>query len=106
LNVTAQSGTNPTLNIFVRYVDPLTGNQVRVQSRGIGTNAGGTFTEGTYTLGDFTQVTNATVLPYTDMRALTSLEMFPDDLILEWVIGGTTPSFTFSISLLGETEAT
>src|SRR5467141_1927417 len=65
LNVSAVN-TGTSLNLFVRCIDPLSGNQVRVKTRAVGVNSNGTYTEGDLSLGDFGTVT--TTVPYTEIR--------------------------------------
>jgi len=71
LDVTAQSGTTPTLNVSVDYVDPASGKTVNV--------------------GSFTQVGAATG---TETISLTAI---PEEAVISWTLGGVTPNYTFSI---------
>jgi len=73
LDVTAVSGTTPTLDVYIEAKDQLSGKYKVIWSQ-TGINAVGTFWSGVLTL------------PYKYVRA-------------RWVIGGTSPSFTFSIGL-------
>jgi hypothetical protein len=71
LDVTAASGTTPTLNVSIVTKDPISGKW--------------------FTLVSFTQATGVT----TERKPITvNLGAF---LAATWTIGGTTPSFTFSI---------
>lgn len=75
LNVSAASGTTPTLDVLVEgTVD--------------GTNW--------YTLNTFTQKTGAT----NDVALVQNI--VGDQLRVRWTIGGTTPSFTFSVVAVTE----
>ena len=71
LDVTAASGTTPTLNVFVE--DSLDG--------GVTWNSVGTFTQRTTT----------------GREAINIQTPFADQLRVRWALGGTTPSFTFSV---------
>lgn len=73
LNVTAVGGTLPTLDIFTQAPDPVSGNWTDVQN--IWTAITGT---GTY----YVNIGNLGVT---------------DSLAIRWVLGGTLPSFTFSV---------
>lgn len=72
LDVTAVSGTSPTLNVVIVTKDPISGKW--------------------FTLVSFTQATGVT----TERKVLTG--NLGADLAATWTIGGTaTPTFTFSI---------
>ncbi len=98
VTVTATSGSGQTLNVNLEYRDPATSQAtaqyVRVQTRIVGINANGVYTTGGYSLGTVDQVT----------RALTDTELLANIVRVSWVLAGSTPSFTFSVSLVGETE--
>ncbi|RSN13745.1 hypothetical protein DMH25_08110 [Streptomyces sp. WAC 01325] len=75
LNVTAASGTTPTLDVVIEdSFDGAVWNQVAA----------------------FTQKTA------TGVQALDVTGMFTDRLRVRWTIGGTTPSFTFDVKLHGK----
>jgi hypothetical protein len=75
LNVTAASGTTPTLDVVVEAtVD--------------GTNW--------YTVGTFTQKVA------TGLQVITVTNLIGNQLRARWTIGGTTPSFTFTVDALTE----
>ena len=75
LDVTAVSGTSPTLDIYVKSKDPISGKYV--------------------TIGQYAQVTaTGTWQLAIDGSVLGS------DVQFEWVLGGTSPSFTFSIGIV------
>lgn len=71
LNVTAASGTTPTLDVVIE--DTLDG--------GANWNAIGTFTQKTAAAREVINIT----IP------------FSDSLRVRWTVGGTTPSFTFAV---------
>lgn len=75
LNVSAASGTTPTLDVVIED----------------------TFDGGTTwnTVGAFTQKTA------TGAQALDVTGLFTDQLRIRWTVGGTTPSFTFDVKLYG-----
>lgn len=74
LNVTAASGTTPTLDVVIEdSFDGTTWNQVAA----------------------FTQKTAVSV------QAVDVTGLFTDQLRVRWTIGGTTPSFTFDVKLYG-----
>jgi hypothetical protein len=73
LDVTAVSGTNPTLDVYIEGKDQLSG-KYKVLFSQTGINAAGTYW---FTI---------TTLAFKYIRA-------------RWVIGGTSPSFTFSIGM-------
>ena len=74
LEVTAASGTNPTLDITVKTKDPISGEY--------------------HVIATFTQKT-------TTGREMKTLSANLGAVIAAfWVIGGTTPSFTFSIGMI------
>jgi hypothetical protein len=108
VTVTATSGSSQTLNVNLEYRDPATSQAtaqyVRVQTRIVGINAAGVYTTGGYSLGTVDQVTSTTPLPWTECRALTDTELLANIVRVSWVLAGSTPSFTFSVSLIGETE--
>lgn len=76
LAVTAASGTSPTLDVVVE--DTLDG----------GTNW--------HTVATFAQKTAA------GTEAVNITTPFSDRLRVRWTVGGTTPSFTFSVAMYGE----
>ena len=85
LNISAASGTTPTLDIKVQEKDPLTGNYLDIQNA--------SFAQKTTTGTDYialhpslTQVSNRNINAYL-VRTFRVVA----------TIGGTTPSFTFSI---------
>lgn len=79
LNVTAGSGTSPTLNVLIEdSVDD-----------GVTWNTVGTFAQ---RVGVGREVVNVTV-------------PFGDVLRVSWTIGGTTPSFTFAVDWVATTPA-
>lgn len=74
LNVTAASGTSPTLDVVIEdSFDGTTWNQVAT----------------------FTQKTAAGV------QAVDVTGLFTDQLRVRWTVGGTTPSFTFDVKFYG-----
>ncbi len=75
LNVTAASGTSPTLNVLIE--DSLDGT---------------TFN----TIGSFTQKTTVS------REVLNITTPFADRLRVSWTIAGTTPSFTFAVDVNAE----
>lgn len=78
LTVTAASGTNPTLD-------------VTLETTADGTNY--------YTVGSFTQKTGTATADAKVFGPVGSLSRW------KWTIGGTTPSFTFSISATEDRDA-
>jgi len=108
VTVTAMSGTSQTLNVDVQFRDPATsqatGQYVNVQTKIAGINANGAQTTGALGFGTFDQVTNATALPWTEMRVLTSDMGFGGVPRIAYRVGGTNPSFTFTVSVVGESE--
>ena len=76
LNITAASGTTPTLDVVVE--DTLDG--------------GATFN----TIATFTQATVAS------RQVVNFSGLFSDTIRVRWTVGGTTPSFTFSAVLYSE----
>lgn len=75
LNVTAASGTTPTLDVVIE--DSLDGTNWN-------------------TVATFTQKTAAAV------QAVDVTGLFADKLRVRWTVGGTTPSFTFDVKLYGK----
>ena len=74
LEVTAASGTTPTLDVTIKTKDPITGEY--------------------HTIATFTQKT-------TTGRELKTLSAnLGTTIAVFWTIGGTTPSFTFSIGMI------
>ena len=108
VTVTASSGTSQTLNVDVQFRDPATsqatGQYVNVQTKIMGINANGVQTTGGLSLGTFDQVTNATSLPWTEMRCVTADMGFGGIPRIAYRVGGTSPSFTFSVTVVGESE--
>ncbi len=108
VTVTASSGTSQTLNVDVQFRDPATsqttGQYVNIQTKIAGINANGAQTTGGLSFGTFDQVTSATSLPWTEMRVLTSDMGFGGIPRIGYRVGGTSPSFTFSVTIVGESE--
>ena len=77
LNVTAASGTAPTLNVLIE--DSLDGTNFN-------------------TIGTFTQRTAA------GREVINITVPFSENLRVSWTIGGTTPSFTFSVDWIVNTR--
>lgn len=75
LNVTAASGTSPTLDVVLE--DTLDGTNFN-------------------TVGTFTQRTAA------GRQVIDITGLFSDRLRVRWTIGGTTPSFTFTVNVYSE----
>ena len=73
LNITAVSGTSPTLEIVSQAKDPVSGNWAGVNTIWSGLNS--------------------TQTAYANIAGLG----LASDFAISWVIGGTTPSFTFSL---------
>jgi hypothetical protein len=73
LNVTAASGTTPTLDVVIE--DTLDGSTWN-------------------TIGTFTQATTTT------RQVINVTTPFSDTLRVRWTVGGTTPSFTFAVDWL------
>lgn len=84
INVTAASGTTPTLDVFVEGLD-----------------ANGVW----FTLWHPTQITGAIATAQSIGPGGQTPLLVPDTIRVRWVIGGTTPSFTFSISVIGQGES-
>jgi hypothetical protein len=86
LNVTADSGTSQTLDIKLENLDPLSGNVIGSP------------------LFSHTQVTNATSLPFTEMKVFadTTSIVFTPVLKLTFTLGGTGPSFSFTYELISK----
>jgi len=89
LNITAVSGTTPTMTVKIQYKDTLTGTYVDVP--------GGAFAAKTSA-----GVDSLTIYPGVISTANRSV-MLPlgDEFRAVATIGGTTPSFTFSLSFDG-----
>ena len=81
VNVSAVSGTSPTLNL---YVD-------RLGADGIW-----------YTIYTAAQVTAVATVSTTIGNGAVTASGFGNTVRLRWVLGGTTPSFTFSASIIGK----
>lgn len=77
VDVTAVSGTSPTLDIYVEGKDVATGKY--------------------YTLYQFPQITAICTLNRCIGEGLETNKMLPEIIRIRWVIGGTTPSFTFQV---------
>lgn len=75
LSVTARSGTTPTLDVKLQ------------------TSANGT--DWTDLTPAFTQVTGSTTLPFTERKTIAGLQEYVRAV---WDVGGTSPSFTGSVS--------
>ena len=73
LNVTAVSGTSPTLNVYIDIQDPISGSWVQQDA--------------------FPQVTAPTSLALAESVRSTKYRV-------RWVVGGTSPSFTFSVNVV------
>ncbi len=86
LNVTVNSGTGQTLDIKLENLDPLSGNVIGSP------------------LFSHTQVTNATGLPFTEMKVFadTTSIVFTPVLKLTFTIAGTGPSFSFTYELISK----
>lgn len=86
LKVTAKAGTNPTLDVKVQH----------------SIDGGSTW----FDLLTFTQATDATteLLTYAEV-ADTTAQVIGDELRATWAIGGTDPSFTFSVTVAGEGDS-
>lgn len=89
LNITAVSGTSPTLDVKVQQFDPVSGNYCDV--------AGCAFAQKTTTgIDDLTIYPGVTVVAN---RAVSTV--LSDHLLLVYTIGGTdTPTFTFSVGCI------
>jgi hypothetical protein len=86
LNVSARSGTSPTLDIKLQYTDPLSGAFVDVP--------GASFSQKTATGAD-----TLCVYPTITASANRAVAQFlPSTFHVVYTIAGTTPSFTFSLS--------
>lgn len=83
INVSTVSGTAPTLGVTIQGQDPVSGQWVNIGSTANITAAGLTVLSIHPSLTAAANVAIATMLPRT-LRAI-------------WAIGGTTPSFTFSV---------
>ncbi len=101
VNVTVVTSLT-SLNIFLNMQDPVSLAYVRCKTRAMGINANGSFTEGDFSLGDFATITSATAVPYTEIRGLSASDAFTSRIRVEWVVVGTSP--TFSLSVTGDTE--
>lgn len=78
LAVTAASGTSPTLDVFLE--DTVDGVNF-------------------FTVATFTQATGVTA---SVQRVAGDVTAFTDRLRVRWTIGGTTPSFTFSVQIFAK----
>lgn len=81
INVSAASGTSPTLNFYVDRLG-LDGNW--------------------YTIFSSAQLTAIGTVSASIGSGLSTNQSFGSDIRIRWAIGGTTPSFTFTISLIGK----
>lgn len=77
LDVTAQSGTTPTLDVDIQAYDPLSGKWSVIAS--------------------FTQVGAAT-----GTERITVTDIPEQEVRAAWTLGGTTPDYTFSVAALGK----
>ena len=75
LDVTAYSGTNPTLDVYAKSKDPISANYI--------------------TIGQYPQVTGIGT-----WQLAIDGSVLGSDIRFEWVLGGTDPSFTFSIGIV------
>jgi len=98
-SVTVLPGTS--LDLAVEFQDPLSEIYTRVQTRDAGQNANGAFTVGTWALGNFATVA-AQAVPYVQARVLTSTEMLPLQMRLNWTVVGANA--TFAVAVIAETE--
>jgi len=90
-NVSARSGTSPTLDVIIEAKDPVSGNYA--------------------VIGRFSQYVDATGFKYgciglgaiddADSDFATSRNL-PKIIRISWTITGTTPSFTFSVGISGQ----
>lgn len=87
LDITAASGTTPTLDIKVQYLDPLTGNAFDLLA--------GAFVQKTTTGSD-----HLVIYPGIAVDANRVNQVLPGDIRINSVIGGTTPSFTYSLTAI------
>jgi hypothetical protein len=78
LSVTAASGTSPTLDVKIEEKDPVSGSW--------------------FTISTFTQVTTGT----SSQRNV--FEIYGTSVRANWTLGGTTPNFTFSVTLIAGSE--
>lgn len=83
VNVTALSGTTPTLDIYVEGLDD---NRVW------------------FLIYHPTQITTVSDVSEGLGDGMQTAVSLPDVIRVRWVLGGTTPSFTASISLTGQSE--
>lgn len=81
INVTAVSGTSPTIQFFIDRKDAL-GNYYQIWASSSGINT--------------TQAISRTIGAYAE-----TAQAIGSTVRLRWTIGGTTPSFTFSASIIG-----
>lgn len=82
VNVTAVSGTSPTLNLYLDVI-----------------GADGVTYEGIWASAQVTAVGQVTA---SVGAGLATNQAFGSVVVFRWVVGGTTPSFTFSASILGK----
>ena len=84
VNVTAVSGTSPTLTIAIQGIDPVSGATYAILTASTAISATGIYTYCVYpgASGGFTQIVSAPL---------------PRQWQVAYTIGGTTPSFTFSV---------
>lgn len=81
VDATAVSGTTPTLDVYLDRKGP----------------------DGNYlAIAHLTQITSVEDEEASVGPGLTNTEMLGETVRIRWVVGGTTPSFTASISLVGE----
>jgi len=73
INVTAVSGTTPTLNIYIDIQDPISGAWANQDAS--------------------PQITSPQMLPMAEPVRSTKYRV-------RWVLGGTSPSFTFSVNVV------
>lgn len=85
LDVSAASGTSPTLNVTIKALFPEASQEASIHTKS--TLAG--------QIGAFAQKTAV------GQESLV-LDCCPDEIQLDWAIAGTSPSFTFSVTALSE----
>lgn len=85
LDVSARSGTTPTLDVKLQHVDGISGNFVDIP--------GASFTQKT-AVGSDTLVVFPGLVELANRKVSSALG---DQVRIVWTVGGTTPSFTFSL---------
>lgn len=81
-NVSARSGTNPTLALSLQWLDPASNTYITLA-----------------TLSNITGTGDTTKVIYPGAAAATAYDILPGSYRWAWVVGGTNPSFTFSIGV-------